>query len=287
MKKFFLLAVAAVAMNAFATDAPATGDLYIVGDKVNDVNSWTNGDPSLKFENKGNGVYEWNGTYLGSGFKITDGTWDYELASNGEGLALGEPYAYAFKGGNVSFADCSGVNNPKVVVNLNEETMTITGKADGAVEWFFTGDFNGWALAIVMNEIEDDVYQVKGVDLPEAGEFKVATTGWGKQFGAPGISEGTEYTPISNEALTAELGEVGSVDGYPFELTAGKYDITWDYNTNIVTFAAASETGVAGVAVDGVEAVYYNLQGVKVNNPKNGIFVKVAGKKATKVVVAE
>lgn len=38
-------------------------------------------------------------------------------------------------------------------------------------------------------------------------------------------------------------------------------------------------------AEDAGEAVYYNLQGVKVAEPENGLYIKVQGKKATKVMV--
>ena len=33
------------------------------------------------------------------------------------------------------------------------------------------------------------------------------------------------------------------------------------------------------------EAVYYNLQGVKVAEPENGLYIKVQGNKATKVLI--
>ena len=44
-------------------------------------------------------------------------------------------------------------------------------------------------------------------------------------------------------------------------------------------------SGVDSIEVenDG-EAVYFNLQGVRVDNPENGIFVRVANGKAVKVV---
>ena len=42
--------------------------------------------------------------------------------------------------------------------------------------------------------------------------------------------------------------------------------------------------GIGADEFDGV-ATYYNLQGVRVANPENGIFVKVAGSKASKVVI--
>lgn len=52
------------------------------------------------------------------------------------------------------------------------------------------------------------------------------------------------------------------------------------------TFEVKSLTGVEGVELenDG-EVEYYNLQGVKVDNPSNGVYIKVQGKTATKVYV--
>ena len=46
------------------------------------------------------------------------------------------------------------------------------------------------------------------------------------------------------------------------------------------------ENAVEEIEVDdNTPAVYYNIQGVKVNNPSNGLFIKVQGNKATKVVL--
>ena len=44
-------------------------------------------------------------------------------------------------------------------------------------------------------------------------------------------------------------------------------------------------TGIENVAVETDEAVYYNLQGVRVANPESGVYVRVQGGKATKVVL--
>lgn len=47
-----------------------------------------------------------------------------------------------------------------------------------------------------------------------------------------------------------------------------------------------TSTGVEGIeSVEEGEAVYYNLQGVKVDNPEHGIYVKVVNGKASKVVL--
>ena len=93
------------------------------------------------------------------------------------------------------------------------------------------------------------------------------------------------------------------------------YDIAWDLAGNIYicgnsgeylkgfalprteafTTKAASQyafsvsnVGISAVGVDNdnnAPVEYYNLQGVKVTNPSNGVFIKVQGKKATKVYV--
>ncbi|MCM1153508.1 MAG: hypothetical protein NC328_07640 [Muribaculum sp.] len=44
-------------------------------------------------------------------------------------------------------------------------------------------------------------------------------------------------------------------------------------------------SGVEGIAVEEGEAVYYNVNGVRVANPENGLYIKVINGKASKVVV--
>ncbi|MDE6812184.1 MAG: hypothetical protein K2J15_07540, partial [Muribaculaceae bacterium] len=67
MKKLLLLAtVAATAMSAQAYD------VYLIGQ----VNGWTCADPNYKMTDKGDGIFEWEGEKLESGFKFNDGTWD-------------------------------------------------------------------------------------------------------------------------------------------------------------------------------------------------------------------
>ena len=46
-------------------------------------------------------------------------------------------------------------------------------------------------------------------------------------------------------------------------------------------------TGIESVGAEDVEAPveYYNLQGVKVDNPSNGLYIKRQGNKVTKVIL--
>ena len=73
-----------------------------------------------------------------------------------------------------------------------------------------------------------------------------------------------------------------------------KIDVLWTNNEPQipidVTFNGKGNggfTGVSDITVDDANApvLYYNLQGVRVDNPQNGLYIRVQGKKATKVAI--
>ena len=49
------------------------------------------------------------------------------------------------------------------------------------------------------------------------------------------------------------------------------------------TITANVPSGIAGIEAENGEAVYFNLQGVRVENPENGIFIRVQNGKAVKI----
>ncbi|MBQ7941240.1 MAG: hypothetical protein IJ328_02385 [Muribaculaceae bacterium] len=70
------------------------------------------------------------------------------------------------------------------------------------------------------------------------------------------------------------------------KLPAGEWYIIVNTTTKKIQYTADDKlTGIEEIGIDDVPAVYYNLQGVKVANPENGIFIKRQGSKATKVVL--
>lgn len=68
----------------------------------------------------------------------------------------------------------------------------------------------------------------------------------------------------------------------------GVFNLTLDLNMHLLSLNEGQ--GNHGSAVEEIEAAedaparYYNLQGVEVSNPENGIFIRVSGDKATKVI---
>ena len=54
--------------------------------------------------------------------------------------------------------------------------------------------------------------------------------------------------------------------------------------SDVVTYDIDLLSGIAGIEAEAGEAVYYNLQGVRVDNPVKGLYIRVANGKSSKVV---
>lgn len=102
-------------------------------------------------------------------------------------------------------------------------------------------------------------------------------------------------SPATKDNFTGKVGDVelSLRNNYTLpSVEAGTYDMT----LLVTVFKDAPSLYVISYNNDGSgveeieaeangEAVYYNLQGVKVAEPENGLYIKVQGKKATKVFV--
>lgn len=115
------------------------------------------------------------------------------------------------------------------------------------------------------------------------------------------VSEGSkEYLIMANFAPAPDSGN-WSKEWATNEFDLSEYDgtvltIGFEYDTdgaksriwelqNFVLYGEGSLDGISNVTVDADAApVYFNLQGVRVNNPENGIFIVVKGNKAQKVI---
>lgn len=121
------------------------------------------------------------------------------------------------------------------------------------------------------------------------------------------LADGYEYNggtlAVMVEKLSSGTGTVTFKGTYDDSKNRTRYDAPWDEDETIsvndefgwdvdkilpnTKFLFLETSGVESVAVENVNAPveYYNLQGVKVANPANGIFIKVQGDKATKEYV--
>lgn len=293
MKKLLLLAAVCA-----ATMVASAQEYYVIGANVNGK-SWALAEPDCLMKAEGDGVYVWKGENLATGFKINDGTWDNPDANFGDQdpatvLALGEPLYYMTGNDskNITLA-ADMVNKPTVTLDLNEGTITVTGEAQEVeYTWQLMGSITSWEFDDAPAFVKDgDRYVLTGLEIAEPGTFKLATAGWVKEYGAAPVeaeepAEGEEpaETPaiINAENLSTTLIAVGGSD-VTISIT-GKWDVFFTPDGDTATVVFADPSAVEGVAAENAPVYYYNLQGVRVDNPSNGIFVKVVGEKAAKVL---
>ena len=107
-----------------------------------------------------------------------------------------------------------------------------------------------------------------------------------------------EATPDKDETDNNKknfTGKVGDVtlsfrNNYKLEsVPAGTYDIEcWvnlyngETSLYVIKFEKSATDGISEIEAEDAEAVYYNLQGVEVANPANGVYIVRRGSKVTK-----
>ena len=178
-----------------------------------------------------------------------------------------------------------------IKIDLANLTLTVDGEANTAApDYWFRGSLNGWGTGDAYKFIPtgdtsangEIVYKLTIPDGVEAeAEFKIADGSWGDVFSNGGtISEKTTY----------EFYHSNSVANTKFGVAIKPLYLTFYYNPEAgkSSWLQVSDTdAVEDIAVDAneAEAVYYNFQGVRVQNVVPGAYIKVVGDKASKVIV--
>ena len=93
------------------------------------------------------------------------------------------------------------------------------------------------------------------------------------------VKEEVEFQKYT-EPVTLSAGTKGTLQYYAqHDATGGKSEIQ-----TVKVNVPDSSVGIAGIEAENGEAVYFNLQGVRVQNPENGIFIRVQNGKAIKIM---
>ena len=155
----------------------------------------------------------------------------------------------------------------KMVFAENEaKTITITEYEDGTCD-FLLPNLELSLLGMNLGDIK-----VEGATVTTDGEGMKTYAGYveGMELLGGGL--------IADVTLNGTIDALGEVNM--------NIDVLWDGTPIVCTFTTKMATSINGVACDETAVVeYYNLQGVKVANPANGVFIRVANGKATKVLV--
>jgi len=125
------------------------------------------------------------------------------------------------------------------------------------------------AATDINNDLVNSVVLIKDVVLAEASPAEKANF--------TGVSDGVELSLRNNYNLES--------------VAAGTYDITvvvtiYNGAPSLYVTNYAVSTGVEGINADNNASVeYFNLQGVRVANPENGIFIRRQGTQVSKVII--
>ena len=165
---------------------------------------------------------------------------------------------------NVNILDLETNELSPVAVN-EANTITITKYGDGTCDFLLPN----FALSAMELELGDILVEGATVTKDEAG---VATySGFVKDM------------PLLDGALIADVTLNGTITAEG--VVDMKIDVLWDGIPITCTFTTNEVGGVENVTItDQGEVEYYNLQGVKVSNPENGVFICVQGRKVSKVI---
>lgn len=104
-----------------------------------------------------------------------------------------------------------------------------------------------------------------------------------------------EETPAAKTNFTGTIGDEEFTFRNNFEIesvAAGTYDVKCAvaiFKTTLqlypISYNEPVADGISEIETSNGAAVYYNMQGVRVSNPENGMFIRVEGNKATKVII--
>ena len=287
--------------------------LYVVGN-VNNGDFAANNTVALA-KGASEGTYEGEVTFTGalgtadSYFGLSTATGATAADWDGLGIRYGAPTANAVPTeepsaivkGDKSWKVANGTVTVKV--SLVDMTISVIGGTEPEPEvpaaLYIIGNVNGTAWSTetpVEMTKEGNKFTAEAV-VDDAGEgfgyFSFCTvTGedWnavnsGDRFGP---AEADEVVAVETPApMTLYKEGVNASACASWMIAANdeyhKYVFTVDFDTMTVTVDMLSGVASVGQEIE-TEAVYYNLQGVRVDNPANGVFVRVAGGKATKIV---
>ena len=127
--------------------------------------------------------------------------------------------------------------------------------------------------------------------LPLFGDSSILN-GYGVVLGADALTspygrEGNSLHPVTTGVAYDAVGNLYATDisGYFQAFAPAKYDNSFTTKAFMPLVVIDAMTGIADVAADVLAPVeYFNLQGVKVESPENGIFIRKQGDKVSKVI---
>lgn len=295
------VAVLSIGMQSIAQELD--NKLYIVGG----FQGWSpeNASEFTYSEIDGAYVFELNATESSKEFKIstTKGNWD-AFNSGVYGLVEGETYSAQvltkgvtvnlYAGGKDNIAvPWAGLWTIKVASDYSAIVATTDTPNPGNPEVLYViGWVNGqqWtpSVGVELEQTSDGVYYNENVNINGGSDVGTAYFSVASVLGAwDEVNAKTRYGAEENDypvVLNTPL-KMTTNGNNAWTVETGHYSVEVDINK--MTIKLGNATGIEDIEINksDVPAVYYNLQGVEVLNPQNGMYIVKQGNKTSKLYV--
>ena len=264
-------------------------------------NSWGTGDANLMKSN-GDGTYSITYTTFKAGeFKFGTEDWSQSWGGDQTGTnAGGEGICDVTTGKSYNAWSNAGVNYylPQTLTNVTitlsapnngNGTMTITGTIGDTPEFvdlYLVGaNYGNWGAdpEYLFTYQGNNTYTLHVNTLD--GEFKVYNGDWNDiNLGADAGGADVATVPAVIGANT--LYQNSSVNLVADNLQDVNLTLNYVVNANSATLTIQDQSGVENVIIDSnAPAEYFNLQGVRVDNPTSGLYIVRQGGKVSKQIV--
>ena len=240
------------------------------------------------------GNYVFDGCTSLANVTIADRETELTLGSNGsEPMFASCPLNTVYIGGNINYPTSSSSGYSPFYRNTSLETVTITDKETEISE----NEFYGCA-GLKNVTMGDGVETIGNWAFSGCSSLDYFSFGSGmKTIGEEAFSDCTAMTKLISSATvppTCGTQALDDINKWNCELVVPKTVVSAYQAADqwkeffFITGSDDLVSGVEETLIDGYEdehAVYYNLQGVKVENPERGLYIKKQGNKVTKVVL--
>lgn len=166
---------------------------------------------------------------------------------------------------NVTKAVYAFQNTKETAMSVTDALAWIAAGKDATTEQYVEGVVT--SITEISTSYGNGTYAIAD---EEGGEELVIYRGYGL--------DNTKFTSTDDLKVGYKVIVYGTLVDYngTKEMNSGNYIVSLD-----------ASSGVEGVEIENADApvVYYNLQGVRVDNPTKGLYIKQQGNKATKVVL--
>lgn len=269
---------------------PTSHTVYLSGE----FNSWNGADDNYKFTEVSADKYTFSIASFSGNFKVvSDGEW----LGTATPVVSGESYVLGDIGYSNMALAASNATNVTFTFTPSTKTLVVT-YTSGATDpdpvvpetLYVLGDFvgNHWDPSNGVLLDKDGTIFTGTINIETAyesnyGFFSLCTS---RSTSSSDWNVGTRYGATEKDKLVESgVAETFIAGDKAWKVLPGIYDIEVDFEYNTMTLTWKSDAVEAIVEDANVAPVYYNLQGVRVAEPTNGLYIVVRGDKVAKQLV--